>query len=178
MSNDCSGGRLYSYLGLTNISPTLNVTISYEDFVKLCENPQIYFEAEMENLHRTRFFVDYPHSVGHDGDIAFNVKDIEILFVHDKEPEKVKERWDTLKEHINPDCFIYVLAERFGIIPQDILKRFVKLKGKKIILLRYPNFYGDVLKGCAVMNWQTIYNLDCPIENHFDLIGWLNDGGV
>ena len=175
MSNDCSGSRLYDYLGLVNISPTFLSMLNYESFLKLCSNPAYYLNKNLEKVHFARTFVGYPNSVGHDSDIAFNIDDIEIFFVHDKNPEDVKDRWDALSSHINPNRFIYLLAERWGTFPYDILEKFSKFNGQKLLLLTSPNYYGNVLKNFPTVNWQVIYNLDCVIENFFDLLGWINN---
>ena len=175
LANDCSGSRISEFLGFKDISPTMNSSMQYEDFIKFCQNSSKYLNEPLENMHFVRFFVDYPHNVSHDNDIAFNLDDIEIIFVHDKDTEKLKERWDFLRTHINQKRFVYLLAERWGVIPGDIVKKFSELEGSKLFLLTKPNFYGNVLKNCSTMNWHDLYRLDCPIENSFDLLGWINN---
>ena len=174
LSNDCSAGRFYEFLGLENISPTCNVFLNYEDFLKLCSNPLYYFDKPLENLHYSRFFIGHPNVVPHDGDIAFYCDDIEILFVHDKNPDIVKERWDYNRTHYNKNRFMYLLARRLGGISQDDLEKFFQLDGNKLILS--PSLYEiSKLKNCGALEWNMIYELDRVIENSFDLVGWFNE---
>ena len=173
LSNDCSAARFYEFLGLENISPTYNVFLNYEDFLKMCLNPLHYFDKPLENMHYVRFFVSPPNSAPHDGSLAFYCDDIEIIFVHYKNPDIVKELWNYNRTHINPNRFMYLLARRLGGISQDNLEKFFQLEGNKLILS--PSLYElSKLKNCGALEWDMIYALDRVIENSFDLVGWFN----
>lgn len=175
LSNDCTGGRLYQFLGFENISPTINTTINYENFVKLCSNPLHYFNQPLENLHYTRSFVGWPDVVYHDGDIAFDCDDIEILFVHYKDPKVAKETWDYYKTRINPNRFMYLLARRWGSLSLDTLEKFDSLNGNKLFLVLSLKLYEIYnFKNSAYTEWELMAHLDRAVENTFDLIAWFN----
>lgn len=46
ISQNCIGGVIYSDLGLKFSSPTINMFIEDNDFVKLAENPRQYFYTQ------------------------------------------------------------------------------------------------------------------------------------
>ena len=60
LSNDCSAGGLYQILGLTMISPTINIGILEDDYIKLCNDPRHYFDIEVSTYEygRMLFYIN------------------------------------------------------------------------------------------------------------------------
>lgn len=87
-STNCIGGVIYHNLGLKFLSPTINLWISPEDYIKLLKDPQKYLlnsdmhEIKMKNI-------DYP--VG-------RLNDITIYGQHYINFDELKYKWNERKK--------------------------------------------------------------------------------
>lgn len=94
LSQNCIGGVLYSEYGLRFQSPTINMFIENENFVKLVENFEYYMSITAEPI--TDCYIDpidekvkYP---------KIKVDDISICCLHYKDCEEAIEAWERRKK--------------------------------------------------------------------------------
>ena len=165
ISNDAVGVRFYQFLGLKPISPTLSTSFSYEDFIKLCENPMKYFQEDMkESMLYTR---NFGTNMIHDGFTVREVGDIKVVNIG-------TDTWNSTRHYVNPNRFVYLMTDKYGGIPFDIMKRWRQLPGKKLLLsIRDMNIYPYGMQE-TIIQWKRVFDLKMPIENYFDLVGFIN----
>lgn len=130
IASNCNGTFMYYDLGLPFLSPTINLTIGMNDFVKMVENLEWYMEQE---IIEEKGEYSCPQGL---------LGDIKIHFVHYASFEEGKQKWDERKGRINWDNIFIVGAEK-GDCTYETLERFEQLPYKnKVILthIEYPEF--------------------------------------
>ncbi len=169
ISNICTAGQIYNMMDMPMLSPTINTGIDAEDFLKLCRNLGYYLGKELviDQWERDNGIVREKDSpVG-------RVEDISIAFVHSVDEENPAKTWNVMRERINWDRLIFVMAEhqRLPAIPFRAIREFDKLPGRKLFVGIHnspTNNYGIHMKE------NYFSRKDSAIENYFDLLGWLN----
>ena len=123
-SNNCMGGVFYHDAGRQFTSPTINMAIDGEDFVRFLERPEHYLGI------RDFEFVEYP-------DLSYPVArldDIEIRFVHYKTREECVEKWAGRAERIDWEHLYIIGTDRDGLYKPELLKRFDSLPYENKVL--------------------------------------------
>lgn len=130
IASNCVGTVIYYDMGLRYRSPTINLTISMTDFIKLAENLRWYMERELTE----RQDREIPYPVGLLGDIRVN-------FVHYDSFSQAAEKWEERKQRINWDNLVFLGVEKDGC-DYETLRRFDRLPGKKVVFTQreYPEF--------------------------------------
>ncbi len=168
LSNTCLGAHIYKALGDIALSPTINTYIEPEHFLKLCKNPGYYFSEEMIFSHWTSLLgVKTP--VG-------RVRDIEVKFTHVHDEVSPIERWNKIKEWVQPDnivCFMELLLEDGT---QAVREEFCQLPNKHLIVTKRDLYMDQNWKGGSILfaPHEHFRQWDAVIEEWFDLVGWLN----
>lgn len=170
--SNCIGGVIYKHLGREFLTPTINLWIRQDDFIKMCCDLKHYMELELEFI---------------DTDAAYPVAklgDITIHFNHDKDRYVAAEKWNRRKQRINYDRLYIILYYGDGITKRDIEKL------NKIRCRNYVVFSPEVLEqniGGGVFYFkpngedslsmrgmdQNIWGIR-TIERKFDFIDFLN----
>lgn len=182
ISNDCCAGFLYQKLGLPMISPTINVAINYEDYIKLFNNPQYYLSVKMEYAgHRKKY--RYIDSTSLQVTVPCGrIDDVEVYFAHVNEKEDYIGRWNYIKNKINYDNLIFILSNRRLPFSHEVLKEFDKLEYKHFVATFRDDsgYLLSEIKNTMILcsNWNSsnwLKRVDMPTENAFDLLGWYNE---
>lgn len=126
IANHCIGGIISHDLNLQFLSPTVNLKILPDDFIKLVENLQEYLAAEIVEIDSD---LNYP--VG-------RLKDITIYFVHYKTFEEAVAKWNERKQRVNFDNLRIMMTVRDGA-KHETLERFDKLPYKKVMFDEAPH---------------------------------------
>lgn len=130
ISSNCIGTFMYKDLGLPYLSPTINLSIGMNDFVKMAENLRWYMDQE---LIQAKTKEEYPVGL---------LGDVKIRFIHYKTFEKAAQKWGERKKRINWDSLFIAGTEKDGCTYETI-RRFEQLPYKnKVIFTRviYPEF--------------------------------------
>ena len=131
LASDCNGTMMYHDLGLPFLSPTINLTIGMNDFVKMLENLPWYMEQELTELSvegRT-----FPTGL---------LGDIQVNFVHYQTFEESARKWEERKKRINWDN-LFVVGSAKGACTYETIQRFDRLPYQhKVIFthIEYPEF--------------------------------------
>ncbi len=128
IASNCVGTIIYHDLNLPFLSPTINLTIEMNDFVRFAENLKWYMEQELVEIK------------GEKGCPAGMLGDVKIHFVHYDTFEEGVQKWEERKERINWDNLLLIGSERDGCTYETI-QRFDKLPYKNKLILthvRYP----------------------------------------
>ncbi|WP_022765631.1 DUF1919 domain-containing protein [Butyrivibrio sp. XPD2006] len=177
ISNNCIGGVISHDLGLQFKSPTVNLLIKPDDFVKFLENFDYYKNLEIVEI---PYYTDYP--VGMLGDIP-------LFFKHYNTFDEAVAKWKERMNRINYDNLFIMMSDRF-CMSYSSLERFEKLPFKNKVCFTakdYPEFEhcvqvkkkannASVFIITNIMNYfgKRLYQYG----KGFDYIRFLNEGTV
>ena len=124
LCSTCIGGMIYKNLGLRFMSPTINLWCTAEDFSKIAEDPQKYFEHDIEFIHNDAQY-DYPHPVG-------RIDDIVIYFTHYKTEEEAAAKWRERGKRFDYDN-VYIITDDKGLSDEG-RQRLINSKHKRLVI--------------------------------------------
>lgn len=130
IASNCCGTFMYYDMGLPYLSPTVNLSMSMGDFVKLAESLPWYMAQEFVPSKEEG---KYPSGL---------LGDIKIDFVHYDTYEEGAAKWEERKKRINWDNLFFVGVEKDGCT-YELIRRFDQLPYKhKVIFTKkeYPEF--------------------------------------
>lgn len=166
ISSSCVAGQIYKSLGLPILSPTINTGIKPESFMKICKNPEAYFQEEMVFSHWTL--------IGGEKRPVGKIRDIEVLFGHADEAEKSICRWNKMRKWVDKNNIIYTLSDDNQIVSYPIAREFCSLQEKHLLLLQNNMYCNPDMRGTLYVTHRHFHVRDNAIENWFDLLGWIN----
>ena len=168
---NCIGMFIYRDLWLPYFSPTINLTIEMNDFVRLAENLKWYMEKEIVELKE-----DYGYPAGMLGDIRIN-------FVHYESFEEAIRKWNERKKRIKWDNLFVIGTQKQGCT-YGTLQRFDRLPYRNKVIfthLEYPeiksSYYIKGFEGeSEIGNLLEFKNqfLKRRYLNDFDYVSFLN----
>ena len=184
LSNNCIGGVLYHMLGLPFSSPTINMFIEDECFVKLAEDPRHYFSIDAQPYEENH--IDY---VGEDllTYPIIKVDDILLCCQHYKSCSEAVDAWNRRRHRVNFDklyviCCTWNLHER-----EDLVERISKIPYPSVIFttkdFKYKNclklnqaFYKEDIRGVIRPNLTSFKGVIGKryFVDEFDFIQWIN----
>lgn len=127
ISNNCWGTFVYKKFNLLYQSPFVNLFIFSDDYLRLLNNfspeilQQITFIPHEESRHieilkeRGHFKLDYPIGVIGEG--------IELHFLHYKNAEDAKQKWEERLKRINYDKLLFKFSDSEGA-SDEIIRQF------------------------------------------------------
>lgn len=177
ISMNCNGGIISHNLGLKFLSPTVNMYMNAEDFLKFCENLEYYLNIEKMLECTDEKIIDernYP--------IAF-LGDLTLFLVHYHSIEEAQKKWDERKKRINWDRIAILNTDREGMTA-ELKDRFEKLPYRKVMFVHEPDekhpscFYirGYENENCVgIITDSKGWKGKRPIDQ-FDYVKFLNSG--
>lgn len=171
ISCNCIGGILYHELNLQFCSPTINLYMNCEDFIKFCENLEYYLSLEI---------IEYTGPIERDYPLGM-LGDILIYFVHYHSLEEAKEKWEIRKKRMDMDNIFIIATDRDGC-NDALIKRFSELPYEKKKLFAHIPYkeFKDVVYIKGYENKQEIEGLMFKTKgghyliDQFDWVEWLN----
>lgn len=170
IANSCVAAVIYSALGSPRLSPTINLNIEPEDFVKICKNPREYLSEDIKFDHWT---------ISHGREVPIGkIKDVEIIFSHASNADEAVNAWNRRRQRINWDNLVFIMEDnnydRILKATDEVEKEFNALSGKHLRILcdryRVSSEWTDAL----YMKENYFYRHDLVMENWFDLVAWIN----
>ncbi len=175
LSSNCTGGLLSHDLGLQFRSPTVNLFLRAEDFIKFCEDLPRYLAVD-ELVECTD-----PAVIGHRTYPIAYLDDLTLFLVHYPSVQAAQEKWNERKKRVDPDNIVLLHTDREGMT--DALKdRFERLPYRKVMFVHQPDpkhpscFYlrgyendGRVGVVTEHLGWSGLRPVD-----QFDWVGFLN----
>lgn len=176
ISMNCTGGILYHDLGQQFLSPTVNLYMKAEHFIKFCERMEHYLAIE--------HFVECkdPAIVGERQYPVVWLDDILLYLVHYHNGiADAEAKWNSRKARINPDKIVILNNDREGMTP-ELLDRFEKLPYKKVLFTHLPDpqhpsthyLPGYERESCVGIVTDPIGWLGLRPIDHFDWVEFLN----
>lgn len=146
ITNNCIGGIIYHDMHIRFLSPTINLYIDNEEFIRFCTYLDEYLSLAVEEC----ISIQKPFPVGV---LHGSHGDVHIYFMHYDSFEQAVAKWNERKERMNFDnLYIIMEAQR---CTSDILAKFndipyankvVLTDGVQDVTNSFPikgNFYGD-----------------------------------
>ncbi len=180
ISQNCTGGLIYHFLGEKFLSPTINIYFSAKDFLKFCENLDYYLECKPE---QKKTDLKYP---------VMKLDDITIYGVHYNNYDEFLLKWEERKKRINKNNLFIIMTERDGCEYKDLLE-FDKLDYNNKIVFTHKK-YDEIkssyyVKGTMNNSADKKTHLTKSLTDYkskispfryiddFDFVSWLNQGG-
>lgn len=179
ISSNCVGGVIYHKLGLKFLSPTINLWIRPNDYLKFLKNLNYYLSAAKLTEDKKNH-LDYPV-----GFLGNGENKITLYFQHYSSFTEAVEKWNKRKIRINFDNLFVIMTDRDGV-DYNIMKQFDQLPYRHKVILTgkvYPNIksslcipncleaghLGDVFKANFLTGKSKI--------DEFDFVKFLNGDG-
>ncbi|WP_281526292.1 DUF1919 domain-containing protein [Intestinibacter bartlettii] len=168
--SNCIGGIIYHRLGHQFLSPTINLWMHQDDFIKFVLNLKEYISKDVEFIESE---YDYPVGV---------LGDIKIYFNHSKTQEEARASWYNRKSRINYDNLFIIMYDRDGITKEDIKKlEQVDCRNKIVlsdkvypdidyVLTIKPNY--DKINGQQYLDKDILDRM--TFEKYFDFVKFIN----
>lgn len=138
ISQNCLGGVIYHMLGMQFTSPTINMFIEDENFIKLVKNLKYYMAIPAEPL--TDKYIDpinssiiYP---------KIKIDDIEICCLHFKDCKDAVDAWEKRRKRINFNN-ILVIANSWNMHENEKHINNILDTGYRTICFTYGDFHFD-----------------------------------
>lgn len=128
ISSNCNGGIIYHDLKLPFNSPTINLSMDTDDFIKLVSNLKYYLEQEIVEVEDKNY--DFPCGM---------LEDIKIRFNHYNTFEEAVNKWNERKNRINWDN-IYVMGIDGDNATYESLKKFDELPYENKVIFTYKRY--------------------------------------
>lgn len=150
ISNNCWGAmHFYQRFGLKYNTPTVGLYISDTDFVKFCNNLQLYLSQQLIFISPAqcpaydevcRWGLINPNNNDHFNFPVGMIGDVTIWFMHYKSEEEAREKWIRRSSRVNLEKIIVKWSQRYTD-NNEIVSKFLEIP--------YPKF-GIVDKECPV----------------------------
>ena len=184
IAQNCIGGVIYADLGIQFLSPTINMFIEDENFVKLVENLEHYLSVKVEPL--TDKFIDpidntivYP---------KIKIDDIEICCLHYKDCQDAIDAWERRKKRVTLSN-VFVIGNSWNMHGnKELIARICQSKYKSVVFssvkMDYPNciylhddFWKIDNRGIIRPNITDIKPNSHKkyYEDYFDIVNWINN---
>lgn len=174
ISCNCIGGILYHELDLQFLSPTINLYMNCEDFIKFCERLEYYLSLEIAPYEGE---IERGYPLGMLGDLL-------LYFVHYKSLEEAKSKWNSRKSRINWDNIYIIATDRDGLT-DELLARFLALPytNKKI----FTHFSSDEKDIVYIKGYESEKQIEGLmfktlgghyLIDQFNWVDWLNGNDV
>lgn len=166
---NCIGGIIYHRLGKKLLSPTINLWLHQDDFLKFVMNLKEYISKDLIFIESK---YNYPVAM---------LGDIKIYFNHAKTEKEAKFDWDRRKKRINYENIFIIMYDKDGISKEDI-RKLEKVNCKNKIVLsdkEYPDIdYVIKIEPNNRINGEQYLDKDIwgkrTFEKYFDFVKWLN----
>ena len=120
ISQNCIGGIIYHDMEQKFLTPTINLYLMANDFVKFVENLEYYLNQELIMLDGTEV-------------VTGKIDDLEIYFLHYHSNEEALNKWNDRKQRINFEKIFVIQTDRDGF-DDDTFTRFKRLPYPKALI--------------------------------------------
>lgn len=126
ISSNCTGGFIYHWLGLKFRSPFINLFLSPEEFVLMCENINDFLNTPLKEINTN---YSYPVGKGYNG--------IQVHFMHYKSFEEAIELWNKRLSRMERTRVSNSLSEKFNYNTEETGFIFSNWNGNTDLLRRF-----------------------------------------
>ncbi len=174
ISSNCNGAVMCHDLGIQFNSPTVNLSMSAEDYLKFIKNLDYYLNEEIVEKKDTD--LGYP--------IGILGNNIILHFIHYPSFESAVLKWTERKQRINKDNLFFMMTDRDGCT-EDMIKEFDNLPYKNKLIFTAKPFpqYKSVIfceefkdDNCVpiLTSWRNLKG-ERLYDRYIDFVTWLNN---
>ncbi len=172
ISNNCIAGYIYNNFGLKFLSPTINVQIKPDDFIKFCENLDSYISEEIIEV-KNPDDLDFKALGG--GNIDFpvgKIKDITIYFQHYESFKCGVDKWNERKKRINHSQLFFILCDTYcngkTVCDKKIVNDFLSIPYKNKLFVTDNVLYKNSKNCCYIDSKGDFwYNINPKIKKRY-----------
>lgn len=181
ISQNCMGGVIYKMLGLQDQSPTVNMYIRGESFVRLASDPDKYM-GELDPFPITEEHVDPgmpPHPM-------IGVGDIRLDCLHYSSCEEAIKAWNRRKNRVDHSRILLIATDWDLNYDEDLTEEFLRLPHPKVLFSVRRREQADCIY-CDKSIWtRRAREINMPVltgfqfgyrrcfEKVFDVVEWIN----
>lgn len=165
-SNNCIAGVLYKSLDCETMSPTINMIIRPDDYIKFCSDTKKYIEADLSLLR-------YEYRPTKELYPIAALNDISIYFVHYDSFEKAKDDWEKRKARIQWDNMYYIFDDYHFPLNKQNLTVFDRLPLDNKIAFVKRALHGYYHNVCY-LSARSGFMENIIFETWFDFVSWIN----
>lgn len=174
LSSNCNGAFILHDLKLEFKSPTVNLFISANDYLKFLERLDYYLNCDLVKIVDDNY--NYPLGA---------LEDITIHFMHYKNFEESKDKWKLRSQRLNKEKLFIMMTDRDGCT-DEILRKFDNLSYvNKVIFTHKP--YPEIKSAFYIKGFEDesqvgdLFKFKCYLAikkyyDAFDYVKWFNTG--
>lgn len=165
ISNNCWGGMIYESYGLQKQTPTVGLFIMPDDYIKFLRNLREYVSQEIEFINPNDskykdFLINDPrfgqYPIG-------KLKDIEIMFLHYKDENEARNKWNRRCKRIKWDKLLIKFNDQNGC-NENHIEAYRELPYKNKLFFTVKDWPIEKWNGyCKVRQYL---NHDCITASH------------
>lgn len=140
ISNNCWAGYVYRYFGLPYNTPTVGLYFFADDYIKFVNNLEYYISCDLKIIEskESKHFDSLKKNKQEEVPVG-KLDDIEVIFLHYKNKEEAKQKWQRRIKRINWNNLIIKFSEMNNCKEEHLLN-FDKLPyNKKIMFVSKQN---------------------------------------
>ena len=151
ISNNCWAGKVYQYLDMPYLSPTVGLYFFADDYLKFVRKLRYYLSLDLqfipvqESKHCSELIERKQEKIP-----IGVLDDVEIIFRHYKTEQEAREKWERRKSRINWNN-IFIKFSRMDGCTEDHLMRFDNLPFHNKIML---NIISRTVKYKSEVIWK------------------------
>lgn len=175
ISNNCWGGIFYRNNNLEYLSPTLGLFFMAEEYIKFIYNIRYYIEQDITfiNIEQSKY-KNYLKKLNYNSPIG-KIDDLEIMFLHYKNEDEAKEKWNRRKERINWNKIIYKFSDQ-NMCTYKHLQQFNEFNAKNKICFttrKYENL--DTIQIKEFEKYENVVDDIKKYKKYFDIYKFINN---
>lgn len=128
LSNNCAAGRMLHDLGQRLDTPTVNLWITFSDFLDFVEGMPGSLAGELEEVRNSG--EDNPVA-----DLRFGDRSVRLHFLHKATYASAKADWERRRERVDPERLFLVATDNSSASAEE-LKRFLRLPWPKKMFVK------------------------------------------
>lgn len=128
ISNNCWGGFVYQRYDLVYNTPFIGLFIFASDYIKLLKNFKKYIHKELVfiNASKSKYIIELKNNNTYNKYPIALLGDVEIHFLHYKDENEAREKWNRRVKRINYDNILIKFSENDLCTP-NLIKEFDKV---------------------------------------------------
>ena len=175
ISNNCWGGKCYEFFNMEKLSPTIGCYFFASDYIKFLNRLKYYLNKEINMINaKDSKYYDILKQKDQLNIPIGKIEDIEIVFLHYKDPKIAKAKWERRIKRVNYDNIIFKFSYMNECTEKDLYD-FDRIKGvKKILFITKNNEHHDNAYIYENITDGLIENDTKDWNKHFNIYKFLN----
>lgn len=113
ISNNCWGGIISQYLGISYYTPTVGLYFFADEYIKFLKKFKYYINQKIDVIEakQSKYYNEMKEK-GHENSLVGKLDDVEIVFLHYNSKEEIIEKWNRRVKRINWDYIIFKFCDQ------------------------------------------------------------------